>query len=49
MTQPFGRMPSKEIEEQTTEWWKDRVEALIQAEQTHDARSLYLEFTNEKR
>ena len=46
MTQPFGRMPNKEIEAKTTEWWKDRIETLIQVKQPQDAKALYLEFTD---
>ena len=46
MTKPFGRMPSKEIEAKTTEWWKQRIEMLIQVKQPHDAKALYLEFTD---
>ena len=46
MTQPFGRMPSQEIEAKTTEWWKERIEMLIQVKQPQDAKALYLEFTD---
>ena len=46
MTQPFGRMPSQEIEDKTTEWWKERIEMLIQVKQPQDAKALYLEFTD---
>ena len=46
MTESFGRMPSKDIQESTTEWWKERVECLIQGKRPQDARSLYLEFTD---
>jgi len=48
MTQPSGRMPNKNIEEATTEWWKDRIEALIQDSRSKDAQSLYLEFTDDQ-
>ncbi len=48
MSQPSGRMPNKNIEDATTEWWKERIEALIQDSRSIDARSLYLEFTDEQ-
>ena len=41
-------MPNKNIEDATTEWWKERIEALIQDSRSIDARSLYLEFTDEQ-
>ena len=44
MNPSFGGLPNKEISAVVSQWWRERVQELIDSGRADDARSLYREF-----
>ena len=40
----FGGLPNKELSSGVSQWWRERVQYLIDYGRAEDARCLYLEF-----
>ncbi len=44
MNESLGGLPNKELSSGVSQWWRKRVQHLIDCSRAEDARCLYLEF-----
>ena len=44
VSESFGGLPNKELGSGVSQWWRERVQHLIDCGRAEDARCLYLEF-----
>ena len=44
VSESFGGLPNKELSSGVSQWWRERVQYLIDYGRAEDARCLYLEF-----
>ena len=44
VSESFGGLPNKELSSGVSQWWRERVQHLIDSGRAEDARCLYLEF-----
>ena len=44
VSESFGGLPNKELSSGVSQWWRERVQHLIDCGRAEDARCLYLEF-----
>ena len=44
VSESFGGLPGKELSSGVSQWWRERVQHLIDCGRAEDARCLYLEF-----
>ena len=44
MSESLGGLPNKELSSGVSQWWRKRVQHLIDCSRAEDARCLYLEF-----
>ena len=44
VSKSFGRIPNKELSSGVSQWWRERVQYLVECGRAEDARCLSLEF-----
>ncbi len=44
VSESFGGLPNKELSSGVSQWWRERVQHLIDCGRAEDARCLYMEF-----